>query len=91
MSKNKRPSNKNNSKGLKYYPKHDIMVSMGVTLDLRAEKGGKAVNCKSNERGDQTKRILAFLRPCIKGPEDYALMVGTIGMSVNILRLIASL
>jgi hypothetical protein len=37
------------------------------------------------------KRILAFLRPCIKGPEDYALMVSTIGMSVNILRLIVSL
>lgn len=64
---------------------------MGVTLDLRAEKGIKAVNCKSNERSDQMKRILALLRPCIKGPEDYSLMVGTIGMLVNILRLIASL
>jgi hypothetical protein len=37
------------------------------------------------------KRILAFLRPCIKGPEDYALMIGVIGTAVNILILIASL
>lgn len=58
------PRTKNNSKGLKYYPKWYNGVE---------------------------KRILAFLRPCIKGPEDYTLMISVIGMSVNVLRLIVAL
>ena len=35
------------------------------------------------------KRIVAFLRPCLRESSDYALMVSAMSMVVGILRLIA--